>query len=229
MLNFKASIQNLTFKAFKNCVHECLNKVAKVTDPILGKNFIPMIKYACYLVEHKTYVFQAGIRTKAPILNLIFHDMGKFNPRQLSAYARKYYNPHPYAKSDWALKAHKAAEMRHKRGNLHHIANPKWITTVPAHDPGKYMRQMEPKHLREALADVAAVYKHKNGKFPFYSKLDDEKLMQFFQQNLYHRMMPDNQELFLQIYQEAVKSKNQMTFLQIFNSVRHNLMSNRPL
>lgn len=52
---------------------------------------IKYLKYARYLFRHKKFVLQAGLKTKAPLWNLIIHDWSKFLPSEFFPYAEWFY------------------------------------------------------------------------------------------------------------------------------------------
>lgn len=50
------------------------------------------LRYLRYIFLHKWFVFVAGLRTKAPILNLIVHDLSKFRRDEFFPYADYFYD-----------------------------------------------------------------------------------------------------------------------------------------
>lgn len=51
--------------------------------------------YLRYLLRHKLFVFQAGLKTGAPIWRLIIHDWSKFLPSEWIPYVEKFYGRKP--------------------------------------------------------------------------------------------------------------------------------------
>lgn len=78
------------------------------------KNFIPTCKYAWLTIKHKYYVFRAGIKTKAPIWNLLVHDWSKFTPSELPHYGRQFFGD----KSE--PEKFDQAWLHHQNVNKHH-------------------------------------------------------------------------------------------------------------
>jgi len=50
-------------------------------------------QYLAYVLRHKYFVFVAGLKTKAPLWQLIVHDWSKFLPDEFLPYADYFYNP----------------------------------------------------------------------------------------------------------------------------------------
>jgi hypothetical protein len=51
------------------------------------------LHYLRYLVRHKWFVLQAGLKTGAPLWRLLIHDWSKFLPVEWRAYVRTFYGP----------------------------------------------------------------------------------------------------------------------------------------
>jgi hypothetical protein len=51
------------------------------------------LKYLRYVVLHKWFVFQAGLKLRVPIWQLIIHDLSKFRPDEFIPYAQYFYGP----------------------------------------------------------------------------------------------------------------------------------------
>lgn len=56
------------------------------------------LKYLRYILRHKWFVFQAGLRTGTPLWRLLVHDWSKFLPSEWFPYARYFYGNFPDAK-----------------------------------------------------------------------------------------------------------------------------------
>jgi len=53
---------------------------------------MPYLKYFWYVVRHKWFVLVAGLKTKAPLWQLLIHDWSKFLPDEFIPYATYFYN-----------------------------------------------------------------------------------------------------------------------------------------
>lgn len=109
------------------------------------KNIKRIIKYIKITIIHKWFVLVAGLHTKAPLWNLITHDLGKFSPAELPHYARGFYGDGGYAAiiPGW---------LHHQNRNAHHpeywmlrdyeagYQGESIITPLPI--PEKYVREM---------------------------------------------------------------------------------------
>jgi Family of unknown function (DUF5662) len=75
---------------------------------------IPALKYARLTLEHKFYVFIAGILTGTPIWQLLVHDLSKFSFAEVFAYGRQFFgdkgDPDGFARA-W---------LHHQNLNPHH-------------------------------------------------------------------------------------------------------------
>lgn len=108
------------------------------------------IAYLKYLMRHKWFVFQAGLKTGAPLWRLIIHDWTKFLPSEWGPYAAtfyakdgsKRYSPTPDFNTAWLL---------HTRRNKHH-----WQYWNLRMDSGEIVPvQMPDAYVREMVADWA--------------------------------------------------------------------------
>lgn len=109
------------------------------------KNLIPTLRYAWLTVKHKTFVFQAGLKTKAPLWRLLVHDLSKFGPAELPHYGRQFFGD----KSDPV--GFEQAWNHHQKCNKHHweywIPHTKhgrggWEDHKPLPMPEHYVREM---------------------------------------------------------------------------------------
>lgn len=57
----------------------------------LMKNVIPTLRYIWLTIKHKTFVFRAGLLTKAPLWRLLIHDWTKFTPAEAPHYGRQFF------------------------------------------------------------------------------------------------------------------------------------------
>lgn len=121
------------------------------------------LKYLHYVLRHKWFVFVAGLKTKAPLWNLIIHDWSKFLPDEFIPYAQYFYNKEKQATEGLdAIGLYGLAELApygfyikdkfnfawlyHQRRNKHHWQY--WYLKqdndpdFPLPMPDKYMREM---------------------------------------------------------------------------------------
>lgn len=77
-------------------------------------NLGPALRYLWLTLKHKLFVFQAGLRTGAPIWRLVVHDWTKFLPAELPHYGRQFFgskdDPEGFARA-W---------LHHQNHNPHH-------------------------------------------------------------------------------------------------------------
>lgn len=125
------------------------------------KNTIPTLKYAWLTIKHKCFVFLAGMKTGAPIVNLITHDFSKFSPSEISHYGRQF-----FGKKDDPLGFSKAWN-HHQKANEHHWEY--WVL-VTGHNRGGYADgdalPMPEKYVREMVADWMGASRAYNGEWP---------------------------------------------------------------
>lgn len=115
-----------------------------------------MFEYAKLTLKHKWYVFQAGLKTKAPLFRLVIHDWTKFLPCEYFAYQRQFFGksdrPHEFI-SAW---------LHHQNANPHH-----WEYWIPrsGHSkcnppyPNNQPIDMPEWAIREMIADWIGAYK----------------------------------------------------------------------
>jgi hypothetical protein len=108
----------------------------------------PHLRYASYVARHKWFVFQAGLKTKAPLWRLLIHDWSKLTPAEWGPYVRFFY--------DKDARSFEAMEDEFGRAWLHHQhANPHhWQHWVLRADDGDLKALEMPDGLvREMVAD----------------------------------------------------------------------------
>lgn len=124
-------------------------------------NVLPTLKYAWITVKHKWFVFLAGIRTRAPLWNLIVHDLSKFGPAELPHYGRQFCgdqsDPLGFARA-W---------LHHQSVNNHH---PEYWIPRSGHKRGGYpdgqpLPMSEPL-VREMVADWLGASRAYSGRWP---------------------------------------------------------------
>ena len=122
------------------------------------------LSYARYLrlvLEHKWYVLLAGLRTGAPLGNLLIHDWSKFTPAEAPHYARQFYggggDPLGFSQA-W---------NHHQKINPHHWEY--WVL-VAGHGRGGYADgsalPMPESCVREMVADWLAATRVFDGAWP---------------------------------------------------------------
>jgi len=121
---------------------------------------IPAFRYFLKTVQHKFFVFVAGLKIGVPIWQLIIHDWSKFTPTELFGYGRQFYSKKQDAEN-WAR-----TWIHHQNHNPHH-----WEYWITRSDLYKSYRANEPmpmpeKYIKEMLADWMGAGRAYEGKFP---------------------------------------------------------------
>lgn len=126
------------------------------------------VRYLCYLLRHKWFVFAAGLQTGAPLWRLIVHDWSKFTPAEWGPYVAYFYGPelfavygdarhYPGAMGPLEVERKKAerqdafdrAWLHHQHWNPHH-----WQHWILREDSGDQKLLEMPEHfIREMVAD----------------------------------------------------------------------------
>lgn len=114
------------------------------------------LRYLSYVLRHKTFVFVAGLRTKAPLWRLLTHDWSKFTPAEWRPYVQNFYgSPRGwYARNPeaWKVRCAEAfdrAWLHHQHANPHH-----WQHWILREDSGATRILAMPEHfVREMVAD----------------------------------------------------------------------------
>lgn len=163
-------------------------------------NIIPTVKFMHQTLKHKLYVFQAGIKTKAPLLRLLVHDWTKFMPSEAPHFARQMYG----SADDPA--GFSQAWNHHTNHNKHHWEY--WI--VPTSGKGGLKGgtplPMPEKYVREMAANWLATTKSSEGQFPSTFREWGWWRANFKQKIVLHK---DTRELMLKIMTEALRKKNE--------------------
>lgn len=127
-----------------------------VVFPLVGSWFLlePWTrKFLRRTVEHKWWVFVAGLATGAPLWRLLVHDLSKFLPSEAPHYGRQYYGP-----KDRREQFQRAWHL-HQRRNPHH-----WEYWVSADN---YLPLEMPEWaVREMVADWMAATRVTQGRWP---------------------------------------------------------------
>jgi hypothetical protein len=103
----------------------------------------PHLQYAKYVARHKWFVFQAGMKTGAPLWRLIIHDWSKLTPAEWNPYVKYFYT------EDKDQESFDKAWLHHQHHNPHH-----WQHWLLREDDGPLNTLVMPKDLvREMVAD----------------------------------------------------------------------------
>lgn len=115
------------------------------------------LRYARTVLRHKYFVFRAGLKTGAPIWQLIIHDFSKFSPAEFIPYARNFELKGGPAPIDQEKFAH--AWIHHVHKNPHHWEH--WLR------PGRIdPTPMPERYIREMLADWMGASRVYGGEWP---------------------------------------------------------------
>jgi hypothetical protein len=127
----------------------------------MSANFWPTCRFLWRTLVHKRYVFQAGLRTRAPIWRLIIHDWTKFTPSEAPHYGRR-----QFGAADDSL-GFAYAWNHHQRLNPHHWQA--WVPVTAHHlsniEGGKPLPMPE-WAVREMVADWVGATKGYEGVWP---------------------------------------------------------------
>lgn len=118
------------------------------------------MNYFILTVKHKFFVFLAGLKTGAPIWNLIIHDWSKFTPSEYPHYQRQFFGD----KGD--PKGFAVAWLHHQNYNPHHWEY--WITRS-GHGKGAFfdnILDMPEWAVREMIADWMGAGRAYEGQWP---------------------------------------------------------------
>ena len=134
--------------------------------------------YLKYILRHKWFVFQAGLKVKAPIWQLIIHDWSKFLPSEFFPYADYFYNKERQGQegldaigefglaeaAPWGYyikDRFSVAWLLHQRRNPHHW---QFWYLIQDSDPS-FAIPMPEKYAREMVADWAGAGRAITGKW----------------------------------------------------------------
>ena len=101
-------------------------------------------RYLKYILAHKRFVFQAGLKFRVPIWRLIIHDYSKFFPVEWIAYREFFYGERTQVVKD----AFRIAWLHHIHLNKHH-----WNYWVYVDEGSTPILEMPEIYLREMMAD----------------------------------------------------------------------------
>lgn len=125
-------------------------------------NRLTTAKYMWLTVRHKVFVFRAGLRTGAPIWQLVTHDTSKFSRAEAPHYGRQFFgdkgDPEGFGRA-W---------LHHQNHNPHH-----WEYWIPrtGHNRGGDGGDGEPlpmpeRYVREMVADWLGASRAYEGAWP---------------------------------------------------------------
>lgn len=119
------------------------------------------LKYLSYLLRHKWFVFQAGLKIKAPIWRLLIHDWSKFLPCEWFPYVESFYGGYGKDRPQKVQEAFDRAWLHHQHLNPHH-----WQHWVLREDSGAIRPLDMPDHfILEMVADWAGAGRAITGKW----------------------------------------------------------------
>ena len=121
--------------------------------------FKPVLKYILLKMKHKWFVFQAGLKTKAPLWRLVIHDWSKFTFAEAPYYARQCYGD----KGDFI--GFMRALNHHLKSNPHHWEY--WVIVSGHGDyPDGAALPMPERFIREMVADWMGATRTHTGSWP---------------------------------------------------------------
>jgi hypothetical protein len=152
------------------------------------------MKYIWLTIKHKYFVFRAGLRTKAPIWNLIVHDWSKF------LLWRAYNNAFFGDKS--MDKEFAEAWLYHQNHEKHHWEY--WIPRTSHNKVDPTMEIVEPiempeRFVREMVADWMGAGRAYEGQYP---DPNDWKWFQANKQRIWKNVHPNTRKMILQVIDE---------------------------
>lgn len=126
------------------------------------------LRYLRYVLRHKWFVLQEGLKLRVPLWQLLVHDWSKFRPDEWGAYAEWFYG---YNGASWhtapasSAKAMRQAAfdvawLKHQHRNPHH-----WQYWILQEDSGDVrVLPMPDRFRREMLADWSGAGRAMHGK-----------------------------------------------------------------
>lgn len=120
-----------------------------------------ILRYAWLTLQHKAYVFRAGLWTGAPIWRLLIHDWSKFTPAELPHYGRQFFGSADDAEG------FSQAWNHHQKANPHHW---EYWQMVSGHTRGGFpdgsWLPMPEWAVREMVADWIGASRAYEGRWP---------------------------------------------------------------
>lgn len=119
------------------------------------------IKNIWYILQHKYFVFRAGLATHTPIWHLIIHDWSKWTPVEFPAYAEHFYGKDRRSPNRPSSRRFVYAWLHHIHRNPHH-----WNHWALVGTSGLVKAQKMPeKYVREMVADWMGAGRSITGKW----------------------------------------------------------------
>lgn len=123
-------------------------------------------QYFWYVLRHKWFVFIAGLKTGAPLRNLIVHDWSKFTPAEWTPYVNQFYRKDRKVAGDF-----EKAWLHHWHHNSHH-----WQHWLDIKWDGSTRKLPMPESLvREMVADWMGAGRAITGKWEVHEWYDTNK------------------------------------------------------
>lgn len=143
-------------------------------------NIIPIIKHILKIIQHKYFVFKAGLKIECPIWRLIIHDWTKFLPSEFIHYSKHFFgdrsNEYGFSRA-W---------LHHQNCNDHHWEY--WISrTSLAKNKEIKCIQMPIEAVREMVADWLGASRAYAGKWP-----ESFESWEWYQKNFCNIPLPSN-------------------------------------
>ncbi len=131
------------------------------------KNIIPVLRYSILTIKHKYFVLVAGLRLGGTPGQLLFHDMSKFFPSEISHYGKQFFG----TKND--PKGFIRCWIHHQNKNPHHweywIPRTGYNRCEPPY-PDNIPIEMPEKYIIEMVADWLGASRAYEGKWPQSTK-----------------------------------------------------------
>ena len=131
----------------------------------LRGNYMKHLKYLCYVLRHKWYVFIECCKLGIPVRGLV-HDLSKFRPSEWFPYVNHFHNSNPrdktgyYRPYDTGDRSFDNALFLHLKRNKHHWQW--WV--LPTDETGVKLLPMPDKYRKEMLADWRGASKAQGSK-----------------------------------------------------------------
>lgn len=148
--------------------------------------------YLKYVLRHKLFVYQEGVKLGVGRWQLLKHDMSKFSRAEWTPYVLKFYGKH-YPRSSKRARDHKRikrefdlAWLHHQHSNPHH-----WQRFVLLNDFGnpETCLEMPERYMLEMIADWKGAGRAKHGKHT--PEEVNEELQTFYQNTARYRKLHD--------------------------------------
>lgn len=166
-------------------------------------------RYLVYVLRHKRFVFEAGLRYGVPLWQLVIHDWSKFRPVEWLPYAEWFYGYEGgswvtvlragqglgltggdlYRRAQECKAAFERAFLLHLHASPHHHQH--WV--LPAHgDKPAVVYEMPERYVREMVADWAGAGRAITGRWEvveWYGKNKDTMVLGTRTRDLVERLL----------------------------------------